>query len=69
MENDSPPHLSLILQFKIKKRKSRPEMGLLNTPQVELIVGERSRSNALVADAFHMLSDVLALMGHYSVMS
>ena len=29
---------------------------------VELIVGERSRSNALVADAFHMLSDVIALI-------
>ena len=29
---------------------------------VELVVGERSRSNALVADAFHMLSDVLALL-------
>ena len=29
---------------------------------VELIVGERSRSNALVADAFHMLSDVIALL-------
>lgn len=28
---------------------------------VELIVGEISNSNALVADAFHMLSDVVAL--------
>ena len=37
MENDSPPHLSPNLQVKMPKRKSRSEMGLLNTLQGRMI--------------------------------
>ena len=33
MGKDSPPHLSPNLQIKMPKRKSRSEMGLLNTLQ------------------------------------
>ena len=32
---------------------------------VEIIVGHYSKSNALIADAFHMLSDVVALIIAY----
>ena len=40
MENDSSPHLSpnlhLNVQIKMSKGKSRSEMGLLNTLQIEM---------------------------------
>ena len=35
MGDDSPPHLNFNLEIKTPKRKSRYEMGLLNTLQVD----------------------------------
>ena len=37
MGNDSPPHLSFNFQITMPKRKSRSEMGLLNTLQAGVL--------------------------------
>ena len=54
MGNGSPPHMSPNLEIKMPKRKSRSEMGLLNTLQLSDLASGRSTKSLESEQQIHL---------------